>query len=119
MEDCDSFPFLLAKEVAEEDIVLPPVLDELTDDVELIVGFNELELVPDPVPDLLTETLAVLVIEPIALRVEDTDPILVLLTLEVPVGDLLLLLVLVSNPPTEQPNFFCASLKATIPNAPL
>jgi hypothetical protein len=119
VEDCDSFPFLLAKEVAEEDIVLPPVLEGLTEDVELIVTFKVLEPVPDPVPDLLTETLAVLVIEPTALRVDVIVGALDLLTLEVPVGDLLLLLVLVSNPPTEQPNFFWASLKPTIPKGPL
>jgi hypothetical protein len=61
VEDCDSFPFLLAKEVAEEDTDLLLETDELIVVDTLLVPFKE----PDPElltdADLLTEPLAVIV----------------------------------------------------------
>lgn len=119
VEEGEPFGSFEAKEVVEGDQLLAPLFEELTEEVELIVGFKVAEPEPLTDPVLEPETLAVTVILGAPLRVEEAVEPADRETLAVPVGDLLVLLVLVSKPPTEQPNFFCASSKATSPRGPL
>lgn len=119
VEEGVPFASLDAQEEGEPLTDAPPLFEELTEDVELIVGFIVTDADPLTDPVLDPETLAVPVKLDPPVRVDEKEPAGDRDPLADPVGDLLVLLVAVSNPPTEQPNFFCASSKAVSPRGPL